>query len=180
MSKNTRTIGYGGNDVVKPAEVEDIYATATRSMAADVPNTANPAKWPRAKEAIPETVELDSDELADDIAGAAEELANAGYEGDLDKFPAQRTHSARDVLSYYPIEVKHPLNPDRKPYTVDAIDIIEALGMSYAEGSLFKALWRKCAVRQGVYRREQSDAQKMLFFSHRVLGDDVTPKGKKA
>lgn len=121
------------------------------------------------------------EEMADKIADEIDDPGDLTKPSSVIRDSLARTHGGvGDMLSYYPVEVKHPLDPNREPYTVDAIDIIEALGMSYSEGSLFKALWRKCAVRQGVYRREQSDAQKMLFFSHRVLGDDVTPKGKKA
>ncbi len=85
-----------------------------------------------------------------------------------------------DAVSYYPIEITHPLDPKRKPYTAECLDIIEALGMSYAEGTAFKALWRRCAVRQGLYRRDTTDAEKLTFMSKRILDDVVTPKGKKA
>lgn len=83
-------------------------------------------------------------------------------------------------VAYYPIEIQHPLNHKQKPYTVDCLDVIEALGMSYTEGALLKALWRRCAVRQGLYRRDSTDAENMVFFSKRVFDDVVTPKGKKA
>jgi hypothetical protein len=85
-----------------------------------------------------------------------------------------------DTTSYYPIEIQHPLDPKRKPYVAECLDIIEALGMSYAEGTAFKALWRRCAVRQGLYRRDTTDAEKLTFMSQRILDDVITPKGKKA
>lgn len=86
-------------------------------------------------------------------------------------------------VSYYQLPISHPTTPGRDPYIVECNDIIEALGMSYAEGNVFKALWRKCAARQGMSKRGYADgkydAEKMVYFSQRVLDDEVTPKGKK-
>lgn len=76
---------------------------------------------------------------------------------------------------YYKVRVTDPTTPGADPYTAECNDIIEALGMTFAEGNIFKALWRSCAARtlgmlkpgmgpEGVY-----DAEKMVFFSNRVL-----------
>lgn len=77
--------------------------------------------------------------------------------------------------SYYVVQVITPTTPGVAPYEAECNDIIEALGMTFAEGNVFKALWRSCAARtlgkvkpgmdgDGVY-----DAEKMVFFSARVL-----------
>lgn len=50
-------------------------------------------------------------------------------------------------VSYYSVKVERPTSPDAKPYTAECHDIIEALGMNYAEGNAFKAIWRSCAAR---------------------------------
>jgi len=93
-----------------------------------------------------------------------------------------REHTGFSV-NYYQLPISHPTTPGRKPYTVECNDVIEALGMSYAEGNVLKALWRRCAARQGQSKRGYTDgkydAEKMVFFSQRVLDDEVTSKGKK-
>jgi len=93
-----------------------------------------------------------------------------------------REHTGFSV-NYYQLPISHPTTPGRKPYTVECNDVIEALGMSYAEGNVLKALWRRCAARQGQSKRGYNDgkydAEKMVFFSQRVLDDEVTSKGKK-
>ncbi len=77
-------------------------------------------------------------------------------------------------VGYYTVEVKTPLNKRSKPYMAECNDIIEALGMNYAEANVFKAVWRSCAARQlGVmkdgYDGPVYDAEKMVFFANRVL-----------
>jgi hypothetical protein len=58
-------------------------------------------------------------------------------------------------------------------YDAECNDIIEALGMTFAEGNVFKALWRSCAERTlGKKKRGGDavyDAEKMVFFSERTL-----------
>jgi hypothetical protein len=76
-------------------------------------------------------------------------------------------------VNYYLVDVASPKRLE--PYTAEAEDIIETLCMSFAEGNVFKALWRSCAVNStrvvkpgldihGVY-----DAEKMVYYSQRVL-----------
>jgi len=76
-------------------------------------------------------------------------------------------------VDYYTVYVEIPQH--RAPYTVECGDIIEALGMTFAEGCAFKAIWRSCAARtlglvkpgadsQGVY-----DAEKIIFYAYRIL-----------
>ena len=87
------------------------------------------------------------------------------------------------ATSYYEIDILHP-HKKRKPYMAECLDIIEALGMSFAEGECFKAIWRKCAARQGKSKRGYNDAkydaEKIAFYGQRILDDVVTPKGNKA
>jgi hypothetical protein len=85
--------------------------------------------------------------------------------------------------SYYEIDIVHP-HKKRKPYMAECLDIIEALGMSFAEGECFKAIWRKCAARQGKSKRgyddAKYDAEKIAFYGQRILDDVIIPKGNKA
>jgi len=57
-------------------------------------------------------------------------------------------------------------------YTAECNDIIESLNMTFAEGNVFKALWRSAASRQGKEKKGNNaryDAEKMCFFSERIL-----------
>jgi|ERR1700758_1493789 len=76
-------------------------------------------------------------------------------------------------VNYYTVEVKNP--HARDPYTVECLDVISSLGMTFAEGEAFKAIWRSCAARtlglikpgsnpDGVY-----DAEKVVFYGNRIL-----------
>lgn len=75
-------------------------------------------------------------------------------------------------VNYYEVEIKHPTREGREPYTAECNDVIEALGLSFAEGEAFKAIWRKGAARifhgkrghdSGLY-----DAEKAHFYGHRM------------
>jgi hypothetical protein len=76
-------------------------------------------------------------------------------------------------VSYYLVPVNNPTTA-KKPYIAECNDIIEALGMSYAEGNAFKAIWRAAAARtlklskrgytDGIY-----DAEKVVFFGERLV-----------
>jgi len=76
-------------------------------------------------------------------------------------------------VDYYQVKITHPTTKGRDPYTAECNDIIEALGMDYAEGNTFKALWRSCAERTLGKKKAGGDAvydaEKMVFFSKRVL-----------
>ena len=55
---------------------------------------------------------------------------------------------------------------------VECQDVIEALGLNFAEGNVFKAIWRKAAARLGNGKKGHTalyDAEKMLYFSEREL-----------
>jgi hypothetical protein len=82
----------------------------------------------------------------------------------------QNTGSSVD---YYKVQVDCPTTA-KLPYTVECNDIIEALGMSFAEGNAFKAIWRAAAERTlGVAKANYDgavyDAEKVVFFANRML-----------
>lgn len=78
-------------------------------------------------------------------------------------------------VSYYTVFIKNPTTAAKSPYSAECNDIIEALGMNYAEGNAFKAIWRRAAQRtlnkakagakpDGLY-----DAEKVSFFGARLV-----------
>lgn len=84
-------------------------------------------------------------------------------------------------VSYYSVSISNPTTQPA-PYTAECNDIIEALGMNYAEGNAFKAIWRSCAARAlGKAKRGYTDAlydaEKVVFFGERMV---AMAKVKKA
>ena len=77
-------------------------------------------------------------------------------------------------VSYYRVTVNSPTSPELPPYVAECNDIIEALGMNYAEGNAFKAIWRRAAAqnlglaKQG-YKDGRYDAEKVEFFGGRMV-----------
>jgi hypothetical protein len=74
--------------------------------------------------------------------------------------------------SYYSVSVQHPTTDTVSPYMAECNDIIEALGMNYAEGNAFKAIWRTAAARNGKKKKGNTavyDAEKVIFFGERML-----------
>lgn len=74
-------------------------------------------------------------------------------------------------VNYYKV---HVANPTTLPeaYDAEANDIIESLGLTFAEGNLFKAIWRMAADRNGKKKKGNNsvyDAEKLVFFAERVL-----------
>lgn len=73
---------------------------------------------------------------------------------------------------YYKVFVAHPTTPGTAPYVAECNDVIEALGLNYAEGNVMKAIWRIAAARQGNGKPGNTavyDAEKVVFFSDRIL-----------
>lgn len=76
---------------------------------------------------------------------------------------------------YYKVNVVFPTTPYAMPYTAECNDIIEALGMNFAEGNAFKALWRRAAQRTLGLRKAGAkddglyDAEKVEFFGKRLV-----------
>ena len=76
--------------------------------------------------------------------------------------------------SYYQVKIKNPTTKDNPPYTAECNDIIEALGMNYAEGNAFKAIWRRAAaeslqLKKRGYDNGLYDAEKVEFFGRRMV-----------
>jgi hypothetical protein len=74
--------------------------------------------------------------------------------------------------SYYRVHVTLPTTSTNDPYTAECNDIIEALGMNFAEGNAFKAIWRIAAARQGRKKKGNNDvydSEKIVFFGERML-----------
>lgn len=73
--------------------------------------------------------------------------------------------------NYYKIRIDNPTTASM-PYTAEINDIIEALGMTYAEGNVFKAVVRHALARQGRAKpgnTQMYEAQKALWFSLRLV-----------
>lgn len=94
----------------------------------------------------------------------------AGTEAELNK-PIYTGGSS----DYYKVTIKFPTNTFGLPYTAECNDIIEALGMNFAEGNAFKALWRRAAQRTLGLRKAGAkddglyDAEKIEFFGKRLV-----------
>lgn len=85
-------------------------------------------------------------------------------------------------VSYYRVTINKPTSPALPPYTAECNDIIEALGMNYAEGNAFKAIWRRCAARtlgkaKAGYTDGLYDAEKVVFFGERMVMQEKQNKG---
>lgn len=84
--------------------------------------------------------------------------------------PAEYTGGS---VSYYQVRIGNPTSGG-DAYTAECNDIIEALGMNYAEGNAFKAIWRRCAARtlgkvKAGYKDGLYDAEKVVFFGQRMV-----------
>jgi hypothetical protein len=88
----------------------------------------------------------------------------------LEGTAAQKTGGSVD---YYKCHVADPIDPNNPPYTAESIDIIEALGMTFAEGEAFKAIWRTCTGRMGGAVKADNkalyNAEKVEFFGARMV-----------
>jgi hypothetical protein len=63
---------------------------------------------------------------------------------------------------------------------VECLDVIEALGLNFAEGNILKALWRRSAWRRGVGKKgtpPHYDARKIAFFASRLVATDGKIEG---
>jgi len=82
--------------------------------------------------------------------------------------PVKDTSSGGDN-DYWLVKVPDPKRLD--PYEAECEDIIEALDMTFAEGNAFKAIWRKCADRQGNGKPGDNplrNAQKVRYYGSRM------------
>lgn len=75
-------------------------------------------------------------------------------------------------VNYYLVQVEAPQREEQPPYQAECEDIIQALGMTFDEGCLFKALWRNANARKNNGKPGQSakyDAEKMVHYAGRIL-----------
>lgn len=82
--------------------------------------------------------------------------------------------------SYYKVDVANPTTSD-SPYQAECNDVIEALGLTFTEGNIFKAIWRIAADRQGKKKKGNNsvyDAEKVVFFAERLLIQEKNKEGK--
>jgi len=90
------------------------------------------------------------------------------------KQPKDEREYTGGSVNYYKLHIDNPTTI-ADPYACECNDIIEALGMNYAEGNAFKAIWRSCAARNiGLSKRGDQgdgvyDAEKVVFFGQRML-----------
>lgn len=98
------------------------------------------------------------------------------------RIPTESEYTGSSV-SYYRVNVNEPTSGGL-PYIAECNDIIEALGMNYAEGNAFKALWRRCAARNlGLSKRGYEDglydAEKVEFFGKRLVVQEKSERAKQ-
>lgn len=75
-------------------------------------------------------------------------------------------------VNYYLVQVQHPQREDQPAYQAECEDIIQALGLDFNEGCLFKALWRRANARQGNGKpgaQDLYDAEKIEHYAKRIL-----------
>jgi hypothetical protein len=78
-------------------------------------------------------------------------------------------------VNYYLVEVKKPKR--LAPYTMEVEDIIEALDMNFAEGTILKSLIRRCkAKKTGVMKKNYDgpayDGEKIAYYGGRLVAQD--------
>lgn len=77
-------------------------------------------------------------------------------------------------VDYYTCSVPAERTIDGRPgYDAQCLEIIETLGMSFAEGEAFKAIWRSCAARTLGKVKADCDAlynaEKVAFYGQRMV-----------
>lgn len=87
-------------------------------------------------------------------------------------------------VNYYKVAIAAPTSI-HEPYTAECNDIIEALGMSFAEGEAFKAIWRACAARalgqsKKGYTDGLYDAEKVVFYGGRMVAMELARSARRA
>ena len=89
------------------------------------------------------------------------------------QWPRTAEQKTGGSVDYYKCHVADPISKG-EPYTAESIDIIEALGMTFAEGEAFKAIWRTCTGRMGGAVKADNkalyNAEKVEFFGARRCG----------
>lgn len=101
----------------------------------------------------------------------AQELAE--LEGEAEEVQsAEEAKLTGSRVNYYLALVENPQREGQPSYMAECEDIIQALGMTYDEGCIFKAIWRTAAARLGYGKPGQKavyDAEKMVHYAGRIL-----------
>jgi hypothetical protein len=74
--------------------------------------------------------------------------------------------------TYYKMKLTHNTTPELPDDWVECNDIIETLKMTFAEGNIFKAVWRIASSRLGNGKKNHKalyDAQKIVFFGKNMI-----------
>lgn len=86
--------------------------------------------------------------------------------------------------SYYTVKIDNPTTPENSPYTAECNDIIEALGLNFAEGNIFKAIWRIGASRTLNKHKKghnnKYDIEKIYFFAKRLYELENSDGGQQS
>lgn len=80
------------------------------------------------------------------------------------------------MVNYYLVKVEHPQRSEQQPYQAECEDIIEALGLTFDEGNIFKEIWRSANARKGVGKPGNTEirgAEKILHYAKRIHGKAV-------
>ena len=75
------------------------------------------------------------------------------------------------LVNYYLVRVEHPQRPNQSAYTAECEDIIEALGLNFDEGNIFKEIWRSANARQGNGKPGNTEirgAEKIKHYAQRI------------
>lgn len=92
----------------------------------------------------------------------------------VDAPAAEQPEYTGSNVSYYLVDVPSPKR--LAPYQAECEDIIEALGLNFAEGCAFKAIWRKAAARQGRVKKGYTDglydAEKVEYYGGRMVAQE--------
>jgi hypothetical protein len=83
-------------------------------------------------------------------------------------------------VSYYAVDVQHTTKGGPL-YRAEAMDIIDALDMTFAEGEAFKAVWRCAADRIGAHKEGNDtarDAEKVMYYGEQMLARERRRAGK--
>lgn len=74
--------------------------------------------------------------------------------------------------NYYLVKVDHPQRASQPAYQAECEDIIEALGLDFDEGNIFKELWRSANARKGNGKAGNTAlraAEKINHYAFRLL-----------
>lgn len=86
--------------------------------------------------------------------------------------PSEGEHSGGSV-NYYKVQIDNPDSEGVEPYQAECTDIIEALGMTFAEANIFKEVWRTAAARTLGKKKAGHDAlygaEKIEYYAARNL-----------